>query len=210
MAWPDTRSRILVTSLLLFNDNGEPGTTTNEIADEADISPGNLHYHFRKKADLVEALLAEFQADAGNVLQAPAGGEPAIEEFRGFLQLLIELLAAYRFLIRDTETLIAAYPKVRRAIRGFVNGLYAVLELHVVALRDDDIIRIAETDVADLCRALALVAIFSERLDRFSGVAVAVDKTAARIAGASIGILLPHAEGEAADRLRALLEQYRA
>jgi len=210
MARPDTRTRILVTSLLLFNDHGEPGTTTNEIADEADISPGNLHYHFRKKADLVEALLAEFQADAGNVLHAPAGGEPAIEEFRGFLQLLIELLAAYRFLVRDTETLIAAYPKVRRAIRGFVNGLFAVIELHVVALREDGVIRIADADVPDLCRGLALVAMFSERLDTLSGSTVAIDKTASRIAGASIGMLLPHAEPEAADNLRALLEQYRA
>ena len=206
MARPDTRTRILVTSLTLFNEHGEPNTTTNDIADETDISPGNLHYHFRRKSDIVGALLGEFQADARHILQPPSGDESAVEEFWGFLQLLIELLTAYRFLVRDTETLAENYPGVRRAIKGFAKGLLAVLELHVIALRQNEVVDVDDAEVAGLCRNMALVAIFSDRFDAVLGRTVSVEKTASRIAGATIAVLLPYARSGAA---APLLEHYR-
>jgi AcrR family transcriptional regulator len=131
----DTRTQILVASLSLFNDNGEPNTTTNDIANEADISPGNLHYHFNKKSILVEALLLEFQADVRRVLEPPTGDDVTIEEFWAFLHTLLEVLAVYRFLLRDMETLVATYPKVAHALRGFAKGLTAAMQLYVQALR---------------------------------------------------------------------------
>jgi len=204
----DTRTRILVTSLLLFNDHGEPNTTTNEIADEVDISPGNLHYHFRKKSDLVEALLVEFQADVRRVLELPAE-ETTIDDFWIFLHLLLETLAAYRFLLRDMETLVATYPKVSRALRSFSKGLIAVMQIHLKAMDRSAALCIGETDIPIVSRNLVVIAMFSERFDEVSGAASSADDSALRIARAVLAIVLPYASADAASHWAALSDHYR-
>jgi len=204
----DTRTRILVTSLLLFNDHGEPNTTTNEIADEVDISPGNLHYHFRRKADLVDALLAEFQADVRRVLEAPAD-EATIDDFWVYLHLLLETLAAYRFLLRDIETLVATYPKVSRALKSFSKGLMAVMQLYVDALSRNGALRIGDRDVPIVSRNLVVIALFSERFDEVSGAASSADDSALRIARSVLAILLPYAADDAVTHWAALSDHYR-
>ena len=206
----DTRTRILVNSLVLFNEHGEAHTTTNDIADETDISPGNLHYHFRKKTELISALISEFQADARQVLQAPSGDETAIDEFWGFLQLLIEVMTAYRFLIRDTETMVADYPQVGRAMKGFLTALLGVIELHLAALGGHGVIDLSRADRASLSRSIAVLAIYTQRFDAALGQEPAVEETARRITAGAIGQLLPYATGDAADGLEALLHQYRS
>jgi AcrR family transcriptional regulator len=204
----NTRTRILVNSLVLFNEQGEAKTTTNEIADETDISPGNLHYHFRKKSDLIDALIGEFQADARQVLQAPAGDESAVDEFWGFLQLLVEVLTAYRFLIRDAETMVARYPQVGRAMKGFLTGLMGVLELHIAALDARGIIDVSGVDRALLARSIAILAIYSQRLDATLGQETSIEEAAGSITGAAVGQLLPYAPDGAAEQLQALMQQY--
>ena len=209
MAKRDTRTRILLTSLQLFNEFGEPNTTTNDIADETDISPGNLHYHFRKKSDLIDALLAEFQADARKLLVAPGDDVDAIDEFWGFLHLLLETLVAYRFLFRDSETLRATYPQVARALAGFAKGLTAATELHVQQLRHDGVVEITDDDVAEVCRNIVVATIFFERFEGLAGRALGGDQLALGIARSVLSILLPHATPDSAPLLAALTEPYR-
>jgi len=66
-----TRDRILVTSLALFNEEGEANTTTIDIANELDISPGNLYYHFKGKDQIIDELFQQYELALGSTLAAP-------------------------------------------------------------------------------------------------------------------------------------------
>jgi len=205
----DTRNRILVASLLLFNERGEPRTAINDIADEIDISPGNLHYHFRRKADIVDALLAEFRADAGKVLAPPSADDDAVETFWLFLHDLLECTVAYRFLFRDSEMLAVAYPSVARAMRHFARGLAAAIELHLRAMLDEGAIDLSIEDAAGLSRRLAVIALFSDRFDLLVEGPLAADEIAVRAANGILATLAPLANGETAAHLERLARHYR-
>jgi len=204
----DTRRRILVTSLLLFNEKGEPNTTTNEIADEVDISPGNLHYHFRRKADVVDALLAEFHADAARVLQPMDAERASLDDFWVFLHLLLETTSAYRFLLRDMESLTAEYPKVERSLRSFANGLVLSFRLHLHALAVGGVLAIDDAELDVLSRNLAVIALFSERFDSLVHKAANPDESALQVARSVLNALKPYVVQEVAGDLDELATHY--
>lgn len=187
----DTRNRILVTSLLLFNEHGEPHTSTNDIADELDISPGNLHYHFRKRSKLVDALLEEFQADARRVLAPPGNDEVTIDDFWTFLHLLLECTASYRFLFRDLETLAESYPGAGRVLGHFARGLAAMFELYLRGLSASGLLKMGDADAPIIARNLAVIALFSDRFDILTGKVGTADDSALRVAGSILNALKP-------------------
>ncbi|MES2668920.1 MAG: TetR/AcrR family transcriptional regulator [Pseudomonadota bacterium] len=108
-----TRQRILDTSLAMFNTQGEPNVTTNHIADELEISPGNLYYHFRNKDDIIEQLFARYEERMDNALAAPSGRLPELEDIWLQLHLIFECIWDYRFLYRDLVEILSRNRRMR-------------------------------------------------------------------------------------------------
>jgi AcrR family transcriptional regulator len=129
-----TRERILAAALALFNRRGEPHVTTAVIADELNISPGNLYYHFRNKDEIIGELYGAFEAELSPLLGAPAGRAPEVEDLWFLLHLLFERMWAYRFFYRDLDEITSRNRKV--------------------ALRFAALTRRGETTVIELCRGL--------------------------------------------------------
>jgi AcrR family transcriptional regulator len=129
-----TRERILETSLALFNRFGEPHITTADIADEMNISPGNLYYHFRNKDEIIGELYAALAARLAPLFDWPEGRVPDVEDLWFMLHALFEGMWAYRFFYRDVIELTSRNRKV--------------------ALRFADLTRRGERTVVDLCRGM--------------------------------------------------------
>ena len=127
-----TRERILETSLALMNREGEPHVTTADIADEMNISPGNLYYHFRNKDDIIGDLYAAYQRSVDPLLAAPAAAE--VEDLWFLFHLLFERMHEYRFLYRDLDEITSRNRKL--------------------ASRFADVIRRGEHTMVELCRSL--------------------------------------------------------
>ena len=108
-----TRQRILDTALSMFNLQGEPNVTTNHIADELEISPGNLYYHFRNKDDIIEQLFARYEERMDSALVAPEGRLPNLEDIWLQLHLVFECIWDYRFLYRDLVDILSRNRRLR-------------------------------------------------------------------------------------------------
>ena len=109
----ETRQRILDASLAMFNAQGEPNVTTNHIADELEISPGNLYYHFRNKDDIIEQLFAVYEQRMDAALAAPDGRLPGLEDVWLQLHLVFECIWDYRFLYRDLVDILSRNRRLR-------------------------------------------------------------------------------------------------
>ena len=108
-----TRQRILDTALSMFNLQGEPNVTTNHIADELEISPGNLYYHFRNKDDIIEQLFARYEERMDTALVAPEGRLRDLEDIWLQLHLVFEAIWDYRFLYRDLVDILSRNRRLR-------------------------------------------------------------------------------------------------
>lgn len=123
-----TRDRILNAALMLFNEHGTGAISTNHIAAEIAISPGNLYYHFRNKQDIIRALFERLFAKWDETFQLSSNRAPVLADFDGLIASNYQLIWDYRFAYREMAALLnndpdlrAQYQEVRqRGYDGFV------------------------------------------------------------------------------------------
>ncbi|WXL26289.1 TetR/AcrR family transcriptional regulator [Ectopseudomonas mendocina] len=164
-----TRDRILECSLLLFNHKGEPNVSTLEIANELEISPGNLYYHFHGKEPLVLGLFERFQHELAPLLSPPDNVELDIEDCWLFLHLIAERMAHYRFLFQDLSNLTGRLPKLERGIRLWLNTLKQTLAQLLAQLHFQQQLRSDTQPLGQLVEQITLTLLFSLDYQRVLG-----------------------------------------
>ncbi|HSS69337.1 MAG TPA: TetR/AcrR family transcriptional regulator [Casimicrobiaceae bacterium] len=199
-----TRERILETALALFNRVGEPNATTADIADEMEISPGNLYYHFRNKDEIIAELFAAFERRADEVMAVPGEHAVSVEDLWLTLHLLFEAMWDHRFIFRNLDEILSRNRSLgsrfalvmRRGTRTMIElcrGLVAAGEMQA-----------SEREIASLAESVALVATYWISYQRITAGGLSTDASSLdRAAYQVLSIIAPFLRGDA----RALVER---
>jgi len=98
-----TKDKIIVTSIELFNKSGVVAVTTNHIAKELVISPGNLYFHFRNKEEIIRQIF-KIMCQETYQLWRVKKGQRLIHPME-LIEKNYELFWRYRFFHRETYSL---------------------------------------------------------------------------------------------------------
>jgi AcrR family transcriptional regulator len=156
----DTRQRILDASLAMFNGQGEPNVTTNHIADELEISPGNLYYHFRNKDDIIEQLFQRYEERMDSALVAPEGRLPNLEDIWLQLHLVFECIWDYRFLYRDLVDILSRKRHLRLRFARILKRAAGNATTVMRGLVQAGVMRASATEVDSTATNILVIATF--------------------------------------------------
>lgn len=107
----ETKHKILIKSLKLFNTTGISNVSLRNIADEVEISVGNLQYHFKKREDIIEALYFQLVGKIDKVFVISTD-----DLLKSFLNISIEIykiLYEYNFFLLDFVAITRRNQKIK-------------------------------------------------------------------------------------------------
>ena len=201
-----TRDRILACTLTLFNEQGEPNVTTLDIANELDISPGNLYYHFRGKEALLESLLDDFIGNTQTLLHLEIDPDALTpEDYWLFLHLLFEQIISYRFLFQDLSNLSGRYGFINRAMQHWIAALRKTLLRVLLGLREQGHMHCDDESLERLLDALCQTFLFwldYQRITRGD------EQDASLGVRQVLGLLLPYLDEDTREWMQILIDRY--
>lgn len=144
----NTKQRILTASIKLFNEDGLKNITTNHIAKELGISPGNLYYHFKNKEEIIMAIYDEMIVYMNNAWALEIDSIAIVN----YLKKLSHLYYEYRFfqyelveILRKNEKLRKKYnANKEKRIKEIKLVFYKLKELGLINCRDNFIENLVE------------------------------------------------------------------
>lgn len=134
MTTRQTQSRIIDTALRLFNEHGTAAVSTNRIAEACGISKGNLHYHFKTKSEIIEAIFRRI-VDEMNASWYQDHTQPTVRHMAEMFARQVLLIYDYRYfyrempsLLRENVSLMERYRDNRQRRMAALEGFFVVLD----------------------------------------------------------------------------------
>jgi TetR/AcrR family transcriptional repressor of nem operon len=182
----DTRTQILDVAERLVQTRGFNDFSYADIAAELAVTNAALHYHFRTKAALGDALIERYaERFFGALDRIAAESNDAGDQVEAYIDLYRQVLAADRMCL--CGVLAAEYPTLPESMRAAVQRFFDRNETWLVALLEDGA-RTRRLDAAESARDTArmivdtlegavMIARAQHDPDRFKGVATRLLRT---------------------------------
>ncbi|MEZ0122667.1 MAG: TetR/AcrR family transcriptional regulator [Candidatus Reddybacter sp.] len=212
MARSSTKQRILDTTLALFNQLGTPDSSTNHIALELEISPGNLYYHYPNKEQLIETLFSSYEAALEPLISQVFSEELSIEDIWFFLHLNFEIALEYRFIYQDTDYITLKCPSLEARFQRLLKQLNQSLVRLLTALCATGVfLSPSDKVIEDISLNMLLICTqwihFKKYLSAITEANIAVDHFNQGIYQA-LSLLLPYLDQAHQDHVHELREAY--
>lgn len=105
MATIETQTRITNKAIELFNEHGTKAISTNRIADECEVSRGNLYYHFRTKEEIIKTIFQQINKEIEESWYDDHR-YPTMERMHLMFSRQMRLIWNYRFFYRELAALL--------------------------------------------------------------------------------------------------------
>lgn len=138
----NTKSKILETSLRLFNQQGHEGVTVRDIAKEMGISHGNLCYHFANTDVIIEHLYDNLLSEIDEKLLAPSFlNQVNLESLYLMIKHIFETLYKYKFLMQDFVSIVRKNATLKQKHRELVSRRRVFFEFGFEVFRHEQLLR---------------------------------------------------------------------
>jgi AcrR family transcriptional regulator len=156
-----TRDKIIQASIALFNEQGERNVTTNHIAADLGISPGNLYYHFRNKEDIILSIYEEYARSL--LLDTMPEVTPDVKPLDAiilYMDVVFHAMMKFRFFYSNLPVLLAKNPSLHDKYVEVQSIISTRVSELLLSLKEADMMAFDQADLADIVSILRLVNTF--------------------------------------------------
>ena len=153
----ESKQNIRDIAIRLFNEQGYDKVSLRDIAREAGIAIGSLTYHFKRKEDLLDAILVDLHEGFSGTFDSALGGQ-------GLLAHLVDLFVMgednqrrYPFYFENITQIAQCSERVAEEARDFESGLYAYYRSAFETLAGEGMLREGHTPARLDALAFSLV-----------------------------------------------------
>lgn len=107
-----TKQRIIEAAIMLFNEFGYSNVSMQKLANHLKVSPGNLTYHYPKKADLMLAIYDQFRHEISLIVPPGKDNKPDLHHLDVQIRQFYIFQQRFLFFYLDLLEIERAYPEL--------------------------------------------------------------------------------------------------